>query len=70
MHYSTWTIWIFVVLLLLVALMIAFPSNLMLIIGTVALPILVAVQVYVILKAREQSQKRFSEGDWYEDQQS
>jgi len=70
MHYTTWTIWIFVVLLLLVALMIAFPSNLMLIIGTATLPILVAVQVYVILKAREQSQKKFSEGDWYEDQQS
>ena len=70
MHYSTWTIWIFVVLLLIVALMIAFPSNLMLIIGTALLPVLVAVQVYVILKAREQSQKKFSEGDWYEDQQS
>jgi uncharacterized membrane protein len=70
MHYSTWTIWIFVVLLLVVALMIAFPSNLMLIIGTALLPVLVAVQVYVILKAREQSQKKFSEGDWYEDQQS
>jgi branched-subunit amino acid permease len=68
MHYSTWTIWIFVVLLLVVALMIAFPSNLMLIIGTALLPVLIAVQVYVILKAREQSQKKFSEGDWYEDQ--
>ena len=50
--------------------MIACPSNLMLIIGTALLPVLVAVQVYVILKAREQSQKKFSEGDWYEDQQS
>ncbi len=70
MHYSTWTIWIFVILLLIVALMIAFPSNLMLIIGTASLPVLIAVQVFVILKAREQSQKKFSEGDWYEDQES
>lgn len=68
MHYSTWTVWIFVLLLLIVALMIAFPSNLMLIIGTASLPVIIAVQVYVILKAREQSQKKFSEGDWYEDQ--
>lgn len=67
MNYKNWTVWIFIVLLLLVALMMAFPSNFMLGIGTILLPVLIGAQAVIILKAGEQSNKRFSDGDWYED---
>lgn len=67
MKYKTWTIWIFIILLLIVALMIAFPSNFMLVLGTILLPVLILAQAIIILKAGEQSHKKFSDGDWYED---
>lgn len=67
MKYKTQTLWVFVVLLLIVALMIAIPSSVVLLIGTISIPILVFFQAIVILKAKEQSQKKFSDGEWYED---
>ncbi len=66
MNYKQLSAWIFAVLMILVVLMILFPTSIMLIIGTVGLPILIAVQVFVILKAREQSHKHFGDGDWYD----
>lgn len=67
MNYKNWTVWIFIVLLLMIALMMAFPSNFMLGVGTILLPVLIGAQAVIILKAGEQSNKRFSDGDWYED---
>ncbi len=66
MHLKSITIWIFVLLMLLIALMFAFPTSLVIGIGIVAAPLLVAIQAFVILRSREESDRTFSD-KWYDE---
>ena len=53
MHYKTLSIWIFSTLALLVAMMAMFPSRAVIAVGVIGLPLLVLLQAYIILKARD-----------------
>lgn len=66
MHLKSITVWIFVLLMLLVALMFAFPTSLVIGISIVAIPILVAAQAFVILRSKEESDHTFSD-KWYDE---
>lgn len=68
MNYKSLSAWIFVALILLVVFMILIPSNWVIIIGTVGIPILILAQVMIILRANEESKKEFSDKDWYDNQ--
>lgn len=65
MHLKSITVWIFVLLMLLVALMFAFPTSVVIGIAIVAIPILVAIQAFVILRSKEESDQTFSD-KWYD----
>lgn len=57
--------WIFVLLLLLVALLFLYPAAYIIGLSMIALPILIAVQALVILKAKDTT-KPPTDDPWYE----
>ncbi len=66
MRYKKLSVWIFVLLLLLIALMIFFPNVYTIGIGTMGLPVLIIFQVYIILKAEDESKHSFQD-KWYDE---
>jgi 4-hydroxybenzoate polyprenyltransferase len=66
MRYKTRTLWIFVALIVLIALMIFFPNSVIIWLGIIATPILVGYQAYIILKADDESPNQFSDDKWYD----
>lgn len=68
MHYKTISVWIFISLLLCVAIMGLYPSSWAIGLGMLLVPVLLIVQAYVVLTAKEDSEHTFSEGKWYEDE--
>ncbi len=64
MNFHHLTLWIFVLLLLGVALIILYPTPGMLAFGTIVLPFLLVFQVWAILRYGEKNGKK--EGGWYE----
>lgn len=66
MHYKKATIWIFVLLLFLIALMILFPNAYTIGLGTVGVPVIVLYQAYIILNAKDESRHSFRDR-WYDD---
>ncbi len=67
MHYKTITAWIFVLLLLALALVLLYPAQWLIGLGVMVLPFLLIVQLVVILRAKETSQHTFEDDKWYED---
>lgn len=65
LNYKTWSIGLFVVFLLLFFLLAIFKSETTTWIWQLVLPILLVVQVFVILKAKDQSRKDFDK-EWYD----
>lgn len=65
MNYKKFTLWIFVLLMLIVAAMFAFPNSITIGLGVIAIPVLVAVQAFIILRAKEESPQTF-EDEWYD----
>lgn len=66
MNYKSLSAWIFVALFLMIVFMFLFPNNWVIGIGIVGVPVLILVQTMIILKAKEQSKKEFSDKDWYD----
>jgi len=67
MHYKVKTAWVFVVLLLIVALMALYPADWVIGLGIVGVPIVILYQVIVVLRANEKSKHEFTDDKWYED---
>lgn len=66
MNYKTWSIIIFAIFLLLFFILGFFKSDATVWMWQLGLPVLVIIQVFIILKAKEQSKKKFGEDEWYE----
>jgi len=67
MNYKTAVVWIFVILLLSLALVILYPSQWLIGLGVMVLPALMLVQAIIILRAKETSNNTFEDDKWYED---
>lgn len=65
MNYLSVSAWIFAFLLLLVALLFVYPAIYVIGLSVIALPILIAVQAIIILKANDQP-KRPADHRWYD----
>jgi len=65
MKYKTLSLWIFVLLMLTVLLMVAIPTQTMVVLGMILAPVFVLVQVYGTLKAQSPDNVTSSE-QWYE----
>ncbi len=46
--------------------MLLYPSNWIIGIGIIGIPILILAQAWIILRAKEESKKEFSDKDWYD----
>ena len=53
-------------LLLGVLLLILIPTNGMLAFGTMVLPVLIVLLVFLVLRSKEKSSKQFDDGHWYD----
>lgn len=67
MHYKTITIWIFTLLMLVIFLLILYPTTFLIWAGVAGLPLLLLVQVIAVLRSNDESQHTFSDDKWYED---
>ncbi len=67
MNYKTLTIWIFVVLVLLVALLFLFPTPFIIWLSIIGLPVLIVVQTIIVLRAKDESKHTFGDDKWYDD---
>jgi uncharacterized membrane protein YkvI len=67
MYYKTITAWIFVILLLALAVVLLYPAQWLIGLGVTVLPFLLIVQLIVILRAKDTSKHTFEEDKWYED---
>ena len=65
MNYKKYSIWIFVLLMLIVAAMFIFPNAVTIGLGAIVIPVLVALQAFVILRSEDHSQQSF-EDEWYD----
>ena len=65
MDYKTWSPWIFIAFILLLAMMWASGSSFLIGLGIILAPILIIFQAYIILKSNEKSDESF-EDKWYE----
>ncbi len=65
MDYKTWSPWIFIAFILLLAMMWASGSSLLIGFGIILAPILIIFQAYIILRSKEKSDEKF-EDKWYE----
>jgi 4-hydroxybenzoate polyprenyltransferase len=68
MNYKVKTAWIFVALLLSIALMMLYPTKWVIGLGIVGVPLLIVYQAFLILRANEKSEHTFSDEKWYDDQ--
>ncbi|MCG8331453.1 MAG: hypothetical protein MI974_27435 [Chitinophagales bacterium] len=66
MHYKIKTVWIFVALILSIALMALYPAKWLIGLGIVVVPALVLYQAYLILRANDSSENTFSNDKWYD----
>ena len=66
MRYLSLSAWIFVILILMVALMILFPTPLTIGLGTIGVPVMILVQTLIVLFAKEESEHTFSDDHWYD----
>jgi uncharacterized membrane protein YkvI len=67
MNYKNAVVWIFVILLLSLALVLLYPSEWLIGLGVMVLPLLILVQAIIILRAKESSEHTFEDDKWYED---
>lgn len=67
MHYKNAVIWIFVILLLSLALVMLYPSKWLIALGVMVLPALILVQAIIILRAKDTSEHTLEDDKWYED---
>lgn len=65
MSYQYLSMWIFVALVLLVAALFLFPSNFVILLSTIGIPVLLVLQVFVVLGAKDNSQPG-KEDHWYD----
>ncbi len=68
MNYKSLSAWIFVLLVLSVVLMFLFPRDWVIGIGIFGIPVLILLQTVIILRAKEESKKEFSDKNWYDHQ--
>ena len=66
MHYKTLSAWIFAFLLLLVGILILWPSSTLAGVSMILLPLLLVAQAVIILRARERPREDLPEDQWYE----
>lgn len=66
MSYKSLILWIFVVLILIVLFTMLFPTDWVIGIGMLLVPIIIGIQAYGILKAKEKKTKTFDDDQWYE----
>ena len=64
MNHRIWSAWIFALLMVLLAMMVMSSSRWVIGLGAVLVPILLALQVYVILKSKEKNEDDFPD-KWY-----
>lgn len=67
MNYKTLTIWIFVILVFLVALLFIFPTPFVIWLSIIGLPVLILVQTIIVLRAKDESKHNFTDDKWYDD---
>lgn len=65
MNYLKLSVWIFLLLIFLIILLFLFPSNLVIGLGLIGLPLLVILQVIIVLRAKDESNNSFSD-KWYD----
>lgn len=58
--------WIIALLILDLIIMILFPEPIIIVLGIIALPILILVQVYFILKEQSLDKEEFNDNQWYQ----
>lgn len=66
MNYKLLSAWIFAALLLLVALLVIWPADLLAVISMALLPFLLIAQAVVVLRAGEQGKEGFGDDQWYD----
>ena len=66
MNFKSVTVWIFVVLIVIIFLLIIYPTPFIIGAGVVGIPVLLIFQAYIILSANEESKKEFKDGQWYD----
>ena len=66
MNVKKWSLIIFGIFLLLFLMLALFKNDVTTWIWQLALPVLVVAQVVVILKAKNESKKKFDEDEWYD----
>lgn len=66
MNYQSLSAWIFVFLILIIFFMALFPSQIVIGVGIIFTPILILIQAYVILRAKEPTDLPSPEDQWYE----
>lgn len=69
MHYKSLTVWIFIILLIMIALLFIYPTPLVIGICVVGLPIFVFIQAWIVLRAKDESKHKFDDDKWYEDKE-
>ncbi len=67
MHYKPLTVLIFVLLVLMVALLFIYPSPFIIWLSIIGLPVLIAFQAWIVLRAKDESQYDSDDEKWYED---
>ncbi len=66
-RYQVISVWIFVALLILVALLFLYPSSLVIWLSVAGLPLLLMIQVWVVLRSKDQVSPPSDEDEqWYE----
>ena len=65
MNYLSVTVWVFIGLILMIGLMTFFPTPFIIGLGAVGVPVVIAVQTYMILRTKEPGDHS-SEDKWYE----
>lgn len=66
MNFKSWSIIIFAIFLFLFFMLAFFKSDLTTWTWQLALPILLFIQVFVILKSKDKSDKKWDNDEWYE----
>ena len=69
MHYTTASAWIFALLLMMIFLLALYPTSFVIGLGFIGVPILIILQVYIALAAKDESVHTFSDEKWYEDRE-
>ncbi|MEL7120496.1 MAG: hypothetical protein AAFO07_13680 [Bacteroidota bacterium] len=66
MNFKSVTVWIFVILIIIIFLLLIYPTPMIIGVGVIGIPVLLILQAYIILSAKEESKKEFKDGQWYD----